>query len=170
MSRYPDQLVVAARAGDRDAITALLIAAQPDIRRYARRSCRTSGDAEDAVQETLLVLSRRLGALKEAARLSAWLFTIVRRQCDRLARAIVGGSLEAAEGDERLILRPTAELRIDIAAAIQSLPDHYRTVILLRDVEERTIEEIAGELGATRETIKARLHRARQMIREYIAA
>ncbi len=171
MSRYPDQLVVAARAGDRSAIAELLELTQPDIRRYARRSCRTTGDAEDAVQETLLVLSRHLAGLKEAARLSAWLFTVVRRQCDRLARAMLGReSLEAARDDERLILRPAAELRIDVAGAIQSLPEHYRTVVLLRDLEELTIDEIAARLDATREAVKARLHRARQMIREYLLA
>jgi RNA polymerase sigma-70 factor (ECF subfamily) len=79
-------------------------------------------------------------------------------------------SLEAARDDERLILRPTAELRIDVAGAIQSLPEHYRTVILLRDLEELTIDEIAARLDATREAVKARLHRARQMIREYLLA
>jgi len=171
VDRYPPSLVVAARAGDRDALALLLAVAQPDIRRYARRSCRTTGDAEDAVQETLLVLARHIAGLREAARLSAWLFTVVRRQCDRMARAMLGGvTLESAEGDERLIARPAVELRIDIASAIQSLPDHYRVVILLRDVEEMTIDEIAARLDATREAVKARLHRARQLIREYLLA
>ena len=60
MAVYPEALVHAASAGDRDAIAALLAAAQPDIRRYARRTCRTTSDVEDAVQETLFVLYRRL--------------------------------------------------------------------------------------------------------------
>ena len=70
--------------------------------------------------------------------------------------------------DGRLALRPTADLRIDVANAIQSLPDHYRQVVLLRDVKELTINEIAQRLGLTREAAKARLHRARQLIREYL--
>ena len=53
--------------------------------------------------------------------------------------------------------------------AIQSLPDHYREVVLLRDFKEFTIDEIAGQLALTREAAKARLHRARGLIREYLA-
>ncbi|MGH6709094.1 MAG: sigma factor-like helix-turn-helix DNA-binding protein [Bradyrhizobium sp.] len=52
--------------------------------------------------------------------------------------------------------------------AIQSLPDHYREVILLRDIEEFSIDEIAGVLDLSRESVKARIHRARIMIREYL--
>jgi len=48
------------------------------------------------------------------------------------------------------------------------LPDHYREVILLRDIEELSIDEIAGVLALTRESVKARIHRARLMIREYL--
>ena len=70
--------------------------------------------------------------------------------------------------DARLAhLRPE-DLRIDLSRAIQSLPDHYREVILLRDIEELSIDEIAGALALTRESVKARIHRARLMIREYL--
>jgi DNA-directed RNA polymerase specialized sigma24 family protein len=57
------------------------------------------------------------------------------------------------------------ELRIDIARAIQSLPAHYRAIVALRDLEELTVDEIAGRLRATRETVKAPLHRARTAAR-----
>ncbi len=70
--------------------------------------------------------------------------------------------------DARLAhLRPE-DLRIDLCRAIQSLPEHYREVILLRDIEELSIDEIAAVLGLTRESVKARIHRARIMIREYL--
>ena len=59
-------------------------------------------------------------------------------------------------------------LRLDLSRAIQSLPEHYREVILLRDIEELSIDEIVAVLGLTRESVKARLHRARIMIREYL--
>ena len=64
--------------------------------------------------------------------------------------------------------RPELDLRLDLADAIQSLPEHYRVIVLMRDVEELTISEIAASLQITRETVKARLHRARKLIREYI--
>ena len=62
----------------------------------------------------------------------------------------------------------TSDLRIDLARAIQSLPEHYRAVLLLRDVEELTIDEIAARLTLTREAAKARLHRARRLVRDYL--
>ncbi|NOJ47157.1 sigma-70 family RNA polymerase sigma factor [Bradyrhizobium archetypum] len=70
--------------------------------------------------------------------------------------------------EARLALLAPEDIRIDLSRAIQSLPDHYREVILLRDIEELSIDEIAEVLGLTRESVKARIHRARLMIREYL--
>lgn len=162
-------LVEAARAGDQTAISALLTACQPDIRRYARRSCR-SDDVDDAVQDAMLILHRRIGTLQVVAAFPAWLFEIVRRECLRLLRAtrIVAASPSEEAIDAAWFHRPDADVRMDVAAAIQSLPDHYRQVVLMRDIEEMTIDEIARGLNITRESAKARLHRARAMIREYL--
>lgn len=158
----------AATDGDRAAIARLIEAVQPDVRRFARRTCRTSSDMEDAVQEALWLVSRRVGTLRAIGSLSAWLFTVVRRECLRLARRVLPGENLDDHLDALVTQRPDTELRLDLAAALQSLPDHYRAVILLRDVEERTIDEIAGTLGLTREAVKARLHRARALVREYL--
>ena len=65
--------------------------------------------------------------------------------------------------------RPEPVLRLSLLEAIHSLPDKYREVIVLRDVEEFTIGEIATELTLTREAVKSRIHRGRRMIREYLA-
>ena len=165
----PD-LVARAVAGHAGAIEALLSVAQTDIRRYARRSCRTASDAEEAVQETLIVLYRKVGALREVGAISGWLFRIVNRYCLRLAMRLMGvpSAIEAEAAERRFAQVPKPELRIDIARAIQSLPEHYREIVVLRDLEELTIDEIAGRLGSTRETVKARLHRARALLREYL--
>jgi RNA polymerase sigma factor (sigma-70 family) len=64
--------------------------------------------------------------------------------------------------------RPEAELRLDLAAAFESLPPNYRDVALMRDVKEMTIDEIAVAAGLTRQAVKARLHRARQLTREFL--
>ena len=122
------------------------------------------------MQETLIILYRRVGALRHAAAISGWLFTIVHRQCLRLAGLALGAPLdaEAQTLDRRLAHTPLHDLRIDLAHAIESLPQHYREVVLLRDVEELTIDEIAAQLDATRETVKARLHRGRALLREYL--
>jgi RNA polymerase sigma factor (sigma-70 family) len=72
------------------------------------------------------------------------------------------------EDDLRFAHRSQDDLRIDLCRAIQSLPEHYREIILLRDVEEMSIDEIAATLQLTRESVKAKLHRARGLIREYL--
>ncbi|WP_219906247.1 RNA polymerase sigma factor [Photobacterium phosphoreum] len=61
------------------------------------------------------------------------------------------------------------DLRLDLIAAIHSLPDKYRAVILLRDLEELSIGEIADKLLLTRMAVKSRIHRGRLMIQEYMA-
>lgn len=168
---FDESLLEAARGGDREAILSLLTLAQPDIRRYAAQTCHASDDINDAVQEALWVLYRRIGTLRTVTAFSGWLFAIVRRECWRLARKVMGQptDLEEVENSEKFAKRPAMELRIDLARAIESLPDHYRAVILLRDMEELTIDEIATALGKTREATKANLHRARLLLREYLS-
>ena len=61
-------------------------------------------------------------------------------------------------------------LRIDLAKALESLPAHYLEVVLLRDFEELTIAEIAQRLEEPAGAIKSRLHRARELVREYLLA
>lgn len=162
-------LFEAARLGDPAAIARLLETAQPDIRRYARATCRSSADAEDATQEAMWILFRHVGTIRSLLALSAWLFSVVRRECLRLARrAGVVPAVDEGEAEAGLLLRPEADLRLDVAAAFEALPPHYRDVALMRDVKEMTIDEIAAALGATRQTVKARLHRARALMREYL--
>ena len=166
--RWPPGLVDAARCGDEKALLSLISAAQPDVRRYAARNCRAA-DIDDAVQETLLLLYRRIGTLRAVTSFSAWLFAVARRACLRLLRRSIGMAGAPAEDTEaRLAQSRPEDLRIDLSRAIQSLPEHYREVILLRDIEELSIDEIASVLGLTRESVKARIHRARLMIREYL--
>ncbi len=164
------ELITSARGGDHAAIVSLLAASQPDIRRYALMNCRIA-DVDDAVQDVLWLLYRRIGALRVAASFSAWLFQVVRRECQRLARRSFGGhiTLDTIENDLAFSERPAVELRSDLASAIQSLPDHYRTIVVMRDIEELTVNEIAAATCLTREAVKARLHRARALIREYLS-
>jgi len=166
--RFDPALIEAARSGDEKALLSLIAAAQPDVRRYAARNCRAA-DIDDAVQETLLLLYRRVGTLRVVTSFSAWIFAVARRACLRLLRMSAGIPDEPSDAaDARLAhLRPE-DLRIDLSRAIQSLPEHYRNVILLRDIEELSIDEIAAGLELSRESVKARIHRARMMIREYL--
>lgn len=163
-------LVLRAQAGDHAAIVGLLERTQHDVRRYARRNCKLE-DIDDAVQETMSALAGGITALRSPAALSGWLFMVVRRECYRLGHWASNAlrSHAAAESLAAVAERPDPDLRYDLGMAIQSLPDHYRVVVIQRDMEERSIDEIALAQGLTREAVKARLHRARLMIREYLA-
>ncbi len=161
-------LVEAARLGDQAALERLLKVCQPDLRRIAQAQCATSADADDAVQESMWLVYRRIGALRTVGSFSAWTFSIVRRECQRLMRRMRGMS-ELPDNDNAIFAYYTRpDLCLDLAAAIQSLPDKYREAIVLRDFDEYSITEIADSLRLTREAVKSRIHRGRQMIREYL--
>lgn len=163
-----EQLIRAAQTGDPMAIGQLLTVCQADARRYARRHCQLS-DVDDAVQESLLVISRKLTGLKAAAAFSSWLFTVIRRECRKLERLMFRtDALDEDKAEHQLLCQTDHELRLDLAAALESLPAHYLEVVLLRDFEELTISEIATQLGEPDGAIKSRLHRARELVREYL--
>ena len=82
-----EHLIFAAQTGDHAAIGRLLTVCQADARRYARRHCQIS-DVDDAVQESLMVISRKIHALKAVAAFSSWLFIVIKRECRRLERAM----------------------------------------------------------------------------------
>ncbi len=168
-NRFDPAMLEAACAGNKESLLSLLAAAQPDIRRYARTSCRAA-DIDDAVQETLWLLYRRIGVLRALTSLSGWLWVVVRRECSRLAKKMFHHDTPIADfsDDLRFSYQSQDDLRLDLTRAIQSLPEHYRTVILLRDIEEMSIHEISSALRLTRESVKARIHRARTMLREYL--
>lgn len=160
-----DPLLALARLGDRPALEALLRRCQPDLRRYARRHC-ASEDVDDAVQDALWILARRVSALRAAAALSSWLFMVVRRACLRLMlRRREHEPLADADA-----VAPAGEhvdaLRVDLARAIGMLPVRYREVLVLVDVMGHSGPEVAEQLGLTLEATKSRLHRARAMVRD----
>lgn len=163
-------LLEAARSGDQTALESLLRVCQPDIRRYAQRHCMIS-DVDDAVQEALLIMSRRLGSLRAVAAFSGWLFKVVQRECRRLGRkALHYDPYEEEKLENWLAVHSDHSLRLELAAALEALPAHYREVILLRDFDELTIGEMAERLQMTPAAVKSRLHRARQLTREYLLA
>ena len=84
MSKNREQLIKLACQGDQQAIEKLLLICQPDIKRFARRTCSTSEDVEDTVQIALWQLYRKIGMLKTVATFTGWLFRIVERECYRL--------------------------------------------------------------------------------------
>ncbi|MGN6525611.1 MAG: RNA polymerase sigma factor [Burkholderiaceae bacterium] len=170
MIRVDDAVFAAARAGDPGAIDRLLRTLQPDVRRYARRQCRPGSVIEDVVQEALVVLYRRLGSVRDPLAIGGWLLRVVTRLCMLPALALIRGAEQIAERHEAAHLAhvPRDDLRLDLVRALESLPATHREIVLLRDMEQMTIAEIAAALGLTREAAKSRLHRARTLLREYL--
>ena len=165
---YP--LLEAARLGDTSALDRLLRICQPDARRYAYRHCLMS-DVDDAVQEALLIVARRLRSLRAVTAFSGWLFQIVRRECRRLERRVFRlDPYDEEKMEAWLATSPDETVRLDLIRALESLPEQYREVILLRDFHELTVREIAAQIRLTTPATKSRLHRARQLVREYLLA
>jgi RNA polymerase sigma factor (sigma-70 family) len=164
-------IFAAAQAGDPKALDELLALAHPDIRRYARRQCHASSALEDVVQEALIVLYRRVGTVRSPAALAAWLIKVVTRLCMLPVLGLMKGveQLRSIDNSTRFAQVPTDEIRLDLVRAIESLPPAQREVILLRDLQEMTIGEIANALQITRGAAKSRLHRARGMLREFLS-
>ena len=173
-----DALLTAARGGDVAALNELLVSHRQGVYRYGLQVCRTTEDAEDAVQETLWAAAGALKTFRGAATsITSWLFTIVRRECLRLLeghrRAPV--PLEEAEGVPSGA--PVPEEAVDailanelLAAALADLDPSYRDVILLRDIQELSAPEAAMRLGISVDALKSRLHRARVSLRHGVLA
>ncbi len=159
----------AAQRGDRVALERLLAHSRQDLRRYAEYHCAIN-DVEDAVQESLFLVARKIGHLRAIEAYASWLFRIVKRECNRLKRGLrrltLQPSLEEIDGPH---YPPPDGLLRDLARTLQAMPAHYREIVLLRDYEGLSIAEIAARLGLHAEAAKARLHRARSLARQLLS-
>ena len=172
MTRVDGVMFAAAQAGDPAALEQVLRELQPDIRRYARRQCHRTSSIEDVVQEVLIVLYRRMGSVRDPLAVAGWVFRVVTRLCMLPVLGLIRGAEALTDRHEaaHFAQMPQDELRIDLVRALESLPAIYREVILLRDMEQLTIGEVADRLGITREACKSRIHRGRALMREYLQA
>ncbi|MEW5852406.1 MAG: RNA polymerase sigma factor [Myxococcota bacterium] len=167
----PEQLLSAAQAGDQQALESLLALHRNGVYRYGMRVCRTTEDAEDAVQETLWAATRALKTFRgTAGSIAGWLFTIVRHRCyrmlDRWRRAEEAADLPTpfqSPLEDTVAAREQSRL---LAEALARMDPRDRQVILLRDVEGLTAPEAAAALGISVGALKSRLHRARVTLRE----
>ena len=170
MIRATPELVERACAGDAPAVDELLVTCQPDLKRFARRACGNAEDAEDAVQVALWRLHRHIGTLRTVATFATWLFRIVERECFRLFRVRRPAGSAQDEAAQHAAPPARLDLRLDLSRAIAELPEAYRVVLILRDVDELTAPEVAAHLGLSVEAVKSRLHRARAMVRARLIA
>ncbi|KAB2956576.1 MAG: RNA polymerase sigma factor [Thermoanaerobaculia bacterium] len=176
-------------AGRDAAVEALVEREGARLLAYLRRSCGDGSDAEDVAQETFARAVRAWDRLQDPDRARAWLYTIARRVCQRLHRRKAGEparlepleallprpgatlpDLEPAAAGDPHADRLRAEARELVERALARLPDPFRQTLVLADVAELSLAEIAAVTGVREATVKTRLHRARLKLREVLAA
>ncbi len=177
-------LVAALRSGDERAFEHLVRTEGPRLLAVTRRILRNEEEARDAVQETFISAYKAIGGFDEAARLSTWLHRIAVncalmriRSRDRHPEQPIDDLLPAflEDGHQANPARPWAapadrlmessQNRALVRSCIDRLPESYRNVLLLRDIEELSTEETARAMGLSPNAVKIRLHRARQALR-----
>lgn len=171
MADLDEQLITAARGGDLNALTTLVADSHPTVRRFARTLCTTPEDAEDAAQEALIILYRKIGMLRATSALTSWMFRIVRNECLRRARLLlrehpIAPETTAPSAEDEVLRQLEAQA---VAAAIAELPPDQRSVLVLRDVQGYSGPMVARSLGLSLPAMKSRLHRARTTVRESLA-
>jgi RNA polymerase sigma-70 factor (ECF subfamily) len=153
------------------------------IFRYSWLMCGQREDAEEVAQETLLRVFESFSQLREPERVRSWVFRIAKNACLMKRRKSIFAPAHELSLDER-VPGPAfeigddsclpddrleqVELRETLHRAVQELPETYRAVVLLRDLEELSTEETAQILDISTDAVKTRLRRARLALREML--
>ena len=184
MSRTDEELVASSLAGDPSAFDLLVLRWDRKIQGAIYRLMGSEEEARDLCQEAFLKAYRGLGGFKGEARFSSWLYQIALNLCrDRMRRrrGRVMVSLDALEPDAQgQILRDEGasthdlvearDLQQRVRAAVMALPDDQREVIVLKEYEGLTFQEIAEVLGLPVSTVKTRLYRGLDRMRERLVS
>jgi RNA polymerase sigma-70 factor (ECF subfamily) len=179
-------------AGDTGAFDRFVEQFREKIFQYSWLMCRDREDAEEVTQEALLRIFQNFDQLRDPERVRPWALRIARNECLMKRRKSAfapsrelsideflpvkrreGGQMKIQIADwstlpEDQILQ--SELRQVLERAIGELPENYRPVILLRDIEELSTQETAQILDLTEDVVKTRLHRARLALRQKLDA
>jgi len=179
------------RRGEAAALKTVAERHGPMIYRLAFGITRNQGDAEEVLQDVLLTLARRSASFEGRSALGSWIYRIATNAAlnkRRGKRSELETPLEDflptfgadghRAGDRTYLLadwsqNPEEELlsgerRRVLERAIDCLPEHYRVVLVLRDVEDLSNEEVAALLDESVSSVKSRLHRARMVLREQL--
>jgi RNA polymerase sigma-70 factor (ECF subfamily) len=176
----PSEVIEACKQGRPEAFEELIRLTERDVYSLALRLTGNPDDAADVTQETYLRLLRSIKSFRGEAKFSTWLYrvtssvalTSLRKRARRRGEVSLDaeqwqewpappGGEPAAELDRRLLAG-----RLD--AALQSLPEGYRSVVVMRDVYGLPLEEVGGALGISSGAAKVRLFRARQKLKELL--
>lgn len=176
-----NRLAQLARSGDRSAFGQLVDLYKDKIFHLAYRMTGSRQEAEDIVQETFMRVYANLDKYDSRWKFSTWIFRIGNNLCiDRLRKRRPTWSLDAenpdADGVDGYAMLPTndaspedrmvlSEMQKNVRNAIAQLPDKYRSVVVLRYLQDLSLNEIADILELPVSTVKTRLHRGRESLR-----
>lgn len=184
-------LVDRCRKGDMDAFATLIEKYQDRLYNMIYRMCGSSADAQEMAQETFLKAMGQIRTFRGGSKFYTWLFRIganlaishIRRKgriAFRSMTAVDGDGQESQmeditadcaqrrdPGPESVVLM--RETQAQVAAALNELDEEYKTVVILRDMEDMDYDDIAEVLELPVGTVKSRLHRGRSMLRQKLA-
>ena len=162
-------------AGDARAFEGLVRRWQRPLLNLAYRYCRDRGQAEELVQEIFLRVYRKLDLYREDAQFSTWMFSVAMRLCSSQLRRYT----PQFSGEKDLDKRPhrgnlsrmveTRDTEQVVREAVTRLPAKYRDAMIVYYFREKDVNEAAKILGVAAGTLKARLHRGRELLKRRVA-
>jgi RNA polymerase sigma-70 factor (ECF subfamily) len=175
-----DPNIDALKDGSEHAFKCLFEQERERLRRFVLKLVDDADEAENIVQETFTEAYRQIDDFRGESSVSTWLFSIAKhlayghlRKTDRhnylehetieFLQVDQDESTTTTEGQVEL-----SERKRIVHDALQELPDHYRRVVQLRDLEEKSTKETAEHLDLTEVNVRVRLHRARKQLREHL--
>ena len=179
--RSDEALLQASRAGDSAALEELLQRHSAQIFRFGLRMCGDREDAREVLQDSMLAVARSVKAFRGESSLSTWLYSIARSFCIKRRRKSKFLKEEHSLDSDDTVSnlrdsRPApdeAAASAEIGEALQEglgeMDPAQREVLILRDVEGLTAQEVAGVIGISVDAVKSRLHRARASLRNLVA-
>jgi RNA polymerase sigma-70 factor (ECF subfamily) len=183
-------LLQALRRGDAGAAERLVVRYGDRAYRLAVGITRNAADAEEAVQDALWSVTRRIELFRGDAAFGSWVYRIVANAAYQKLRGRARGRLDVPLDEALPWLHDDGsasgpiqdwsvrvddgsartELRVALSAAMDELPPEHRAIVVLRDVEGRSMGEVAESLGISLASAKSRVHRARLFLRERLTA
>ena len=182
MDRQEQNWIAAAQTGDQDAFEQLVRLYEKRVYALTSRMCRNPADAEEAAQEAFLAAWQGLPFFRGDASFATWLYRLTHNACMDLLRreqrhsAAAGPSLDDEEttfevsdpGEGPQEAAERAELRRAIERGLQTLPEGYRTALVLRELHQLSYDEIAQTTDTDLGTVKSRINRGRKLLRKFL--
>lgn len=176
------ELILRTQEGDEAAFEALVRLYDKKVYTLCRRMCISEEDAQEAAQDAFLAVWRAIGAFRQESSFSTWLYRLATNACIDLLRRNKrsGGSVSLDDEEtapELVDTRPLPQQELErreaqrlIEDGLRALPEDYRAILLLREVQGLSYAEIAEVTQLELGTVKSRISRGRILLRNYLTA